>query len=99
MRIRISDRHSRIARQLAFDADWRLNDVRRAHGGTDLLNGLLCLKCRDYWNRRNGRKEIRIRDDVLLLDDSVVAFCCKRVRQRKAIVEDASARTDYCFQL
>src|SRR5205807_845476 len=92
-RIREGDGHSCIERQLAFDADRRLNDVGRPQCWTNLLNSLRGLKGSQRSDRRNRREEIRICNYILLLNDSVVAQSGEPVRETEPIVENAEACT------
>src|SRR5437667_286567 len=59
---------------------------------------------RTWWNRSRQRcyrrhhgEEIRIRDDKLLLYDSVVTFCRERVAEAETIVEHAESGANHAL--
>ena len=72
VRIREGDGNGCIERQLAFEADGRLNDVWRTQCWTNLLNSLRRLKGGQRSDRRNGGKEVRVCNYILLLNDPIV---------------------------
>ena len=45
----------------------------------------------------DGRVEIRVRDDILLLDQAVVTICGQNIRKWKAIVKDAVSCANHGF--
>ncbi len=94
--IRVGDRESGARRQLALECQSRLHDIRGTQAGTHFFGGLVAQRCK-CGRRGDSRieKEIRIADHVLLLNNSVVAFCCDDVRQGEAIVENAEAGTHH----
>src|SRR5207253_1911942 len=57
----------------------------------DLLANLRTPECGQRSNRRDRRKEVRIRDRVLLLADAVLPQRRHRIRQRETIEKDAGA--------
>src|SRR5205814_705269 len=72
MRVSERDGDCSLKRQLAFEADGRLNDVWRTQCWASLLNSLRRLKGSQRSDRRNRGEEIRVCNYILLLNDSVV---------------------------
>src|SRR5262245_55684351 len=81
-----------IARELPLQTDRRLinrwGDEVRVH----LLTNLRGVKPLQNRERRNGRKEVGIRHDELLLPDAVVAKRCHRVCQPETVIKKPETR-------
>src|SRR5215210_8353979 len=93
--IGVCDRKRGIERQLAVEADRRLDDIRRPQTRADLLDCLRCLKCSERRDTRNSWKKIRVTYDILLLNDPVIAQCRDRIRKRKSVIENSKACSQY----
>src|SRR6266850_7918789 len=98
MGVRVSDRHRCIARELPLNTDHRLIKRRGNEVRTYLLTNLHRLKPRHRRDRRRRRKEIRIREYVLLLADAVAAKRRHGVCQPETIIENAESRAGHGFR-
>src|SRR5438132_12045584 len=95
MRVREGDGQGCIARELPFNADYRLINRRGHEVGAHLLTNLHGLKPLRRRERRNGGKResarVPILKYVLVLAFAVAAKRSHRVCQPKTIIEDAES--------
>ena len=75
MRVHVRERNRRMAWELSLDSYGGFHYVRCAKVGAQLLDRLWRARVRQSGNGGNQRKEIRIGDYVLLLNDAVVPSC------------------------
>src|SRR5690242_6440104 len=98
VRIRVGDCDCGVERQLAFDAERRLHRIWGAEPGTHLLDRAAGTNAFYRCIARGQPEEIGIPDDILLLDDAVVALSGDGVRETEAIVEHAESGADHCLR-
>src|SRR5258708_24752087 len=94
MGVCVGDRESGARRQLALKGQCRLHVVGRAYSRTSGLYGLVSQRCERRGGGNRG-EELRIGDDKLLLNDSVVALRGDNVGQAEAIVENTESGTQH----
>ena len=92
MGVQESDRYRRVAWELTLQADHPVIQRRGHEVGTHLFTNLNGLKTHKRRELRKGRKELRIRHDVLLLPDAVAPKRRHRVCQTKTIIKDSETR-------
>src|SRR5207247_11388208 len=81
MGVQESDRYRRVAWELTLQADHPVIQRRGHEVGTQLFPNLNGLKTQKRRELRKGRKELRIRHDLLLLADAVAPTRRCRVGQ------------------
>src|SRR5437899_12512023 len=92
MGVQESERYRRVAWELTLQADHPVIQRRGHEVGTQLFTNLNGLKTHKRRELRNGRKELRIRHDVLLLPDAVAPKRRHRVYQTKTTINDSETR-------
>src|SRR5260370_39782128 len=95
MGICICERNGRIERKLALEGNGGLHDVRGAQCRADLVNRARRYGPCEGANRGTHREKVRIRDNVLLLDEAVESLGTKNIREPKAAVKHTQPNADH----